>query len=249
MSRVGTQHEAEVIRIEAGDTQGAGRYDRWAHRRGEPRQLIVWWSIYLFFASMLSLGGMGYIGLVGYEVFRPATIILLSMTGIGLSILWPMVRLSQVPPTDPSGSFALDGFVVLVPALVVLAAQSMPWMAGWPATVSLTIGASYFSWSAAIAALLAIYYMRLTSWIPRWLWMLHILVLVSAGPVIAAMASPLGASPKMIETLLMLSPLTAPFEAAADRTWLGVSARVESHHIAAAFAPLVLVFVAVGKKR
>lgn len=198
---------------------------------------------------MLSLGGMGYIGLVGYEVFRPATIILLSMTGIGVSILWPMVRLSQVPPNDPSGAFALDGFVVLVPALVVLAAQSMPWMAGWPATVSMTIGASYFSWAAAVGALLAVYFMRLTHWIPRWLWMLHILVLVSAGPALAAIVAPLGAPSKLIETLLMLSPLTAPFEAAADRTWLGVSARVESHHIAAAFAPLALVFVAVGKRR
>ena len=227
----------------------SGSFDRWAHRRGEPRQFVVWWSAYLLVSSMLSLGGMGFIGLVGYEVFRPATIILLAMAGLGIGTLWPMVRLSQAAPSDAAGAFALDGFVVAVPALVVLAAQSMPWMAGWPASVSLTIAACFTTWTAAIAALLSVYFMRYEQVLPRWSWMLLTLVLVIAGPLAAAAAAPLGASPRLLEIFLMLSPITAPFEAAADRTWLGVAARVESHHIAAAFAPLILVFLTVGKRR
>jgi hypothetical protein len=213
--------------------------DRWAHRRGEPRLFIVWWTFYLLSASALSFGGMGFIGLVGFEVYRPAAVILLSMVGIGMGLLWPMVRLSQVAPSDTAGSFALDAFVLVMPALVVLAAQAMPWMAGWPASVGLSIGVSFVSWVVLIASLLHVYFATVRT-LPRWVWMLVMLGLVLAGPIIAAPAAAAGVSPLVVESLLMMSPITAPFEAARDRLSLGVTAQVETHHFIAAASVLVI---------
>jgi hypothetical protein len=113
----GREHEAD-------DADGSGAGAAWrvrplGARRGEPRQFVVWWSAYLLVSSILAMGGMGFIGLAGYEVFRPAVQILLTMTAVGLAVLWPMVRRrSGAAGQDPSRRFG-----------------SMPWRCsfrGWP---------------------------------------------------------------------------------------------------------------------
>ncbi len=220
--------------------ESRGEYDRWAHRRGEPRQFVVWWSAYLLISSILAMGGMGFVGLAGYEVFRPTVQILLTMTAVGLAILWPMVRLSQAGPARPLEAFALDGFVLLIPGLAVLATQCMPWMAGWPPRVGLTVAASDVAWTVAAAGLLAGYFSRWEGWLSRWALMAAIVALAGMGPVLALGAMWLGASEGAIEFLLMLSPLTATVEATRDRSWLGVAAEVSGHHVAGACAPAAL---------
>ena len=217
-----------------------GGYDRWAHRRGEPRQFVVWWSGYLLVSSILAMGGMGFIGLAGYEVFRPAVQILLTMTAVGLAILWPMVRLSQERPARPLEAFALDALVLLVPGLAVLATQCMPWMAGWPARVGLTVAASDVAWAVASAGLLAAFFSRWEGWLSRWALMAAIVGLASAGPVLALGAIWARAPEVVVEFLLMLSPLTATLEATRDRSWLGVAAEVSRHHVLGACAPAAL---------
>lgn len=220
-----------------------GEYDRWSHRRGEPRQFVVWWSGYLLLSSMLAMGGMGFIGLAGYEVFRPAVQILLTMLAVGLAVLWPMVRLSQAGPSRPLEAFALDGMVLLIPGLAVLATQCMPWMAGWPPRVGLTVAASDVAWTVAVAGLLAGYFSRWEDWLSRWGLMAGIVALVGVGPVLALAAMWLDAPEGAIEFLLMLSPLTATVEATRDRSWLGVAAEVSGHHVAGACAPAALAMV------
>jgi hypothetical protein len=217
-----------------------GRYDRWAHRRVEPRQFVVWWSFYLLAASMISLGSLGFIGYVGFEVFRPAARILLTMSGIGIAVLWPMVRLSQEPPRSPWSAFSLDGFVMVVPALVVLATQSMPWMAGWTPIVAFAIGLSYLVWTIVAAAGLATYFTRLETTVPRWVCMLGFVLLVCAPPLAAMILGPLGLPSQAMDVMLMASPLTAAFEATSDRAWLGVAAHVETRHLLGAALPLML---------
>lgn len=227
-----------------------GEYDRWAHRRGEPRQFVVWWSAYLLVSSILAMGGMGFIGLAGYEIFRPAVQILLTMTAVGLAILWPMVRLSQEGPSRPLESFALDGLVLLIPGLAVLATQCMPWMAGWPPRVGLTVAASYVAWAAASAGLLTGYFTRWEGRLSRWALMAAIVALAGLGPVLALAAMWLGAAEGAVEFLLMLSPLTATLEATRDRSWLGVAAEVSGHHVAGACAPAALALIGwMGRSR
>ncbi len=227
-----------------------GAYDRWAHRRGEPRQFVVWWSAYLLVSSMLAMGGMGFIGLAGYEVFRPAVQILLTMTAVGLSVLWPMVRLSQEGPAKPLEAFAIDALALLIPGLAVLATQCMPWMAGWPARVGLTVAASNVAWAMAAAGLLTGYFARWEGRVSRWALMAAIVALAGLGPVLALAAMWAGAAEGLIEFLLMLSPLTATLEATRDRSWLGVAAEVSRQHVLGACVPAALALTGlVGRPR
>src|SRR5262245_56761146 len=69
----------------------------WSHRRGEPRTFAAIWLLFLFAATILSVGAVGLFGLVSTDVYRPAARVMLEIVTVGVVILWPMVRLSQEP--------------------------------------------------------------------------------------------------------------------------------------------------------
>jgi hypothetical protein len=257
-------------------------YDPYPHRRGEPRQFVLWWTGYLLAASMISYGsGSTSFGFLGYEVTRPAATILLAMLGLGIGVLWPMVRLSQTPPhaphppgeflsarhaqihapTQPAPAFFTDCVVVTLPALVVLTAQCMPWMSGWSAPVALALAVVLVSWSVLTASLLTLYFRVLMLHLPRWAWMLVHILACTAAPLFALILISQGWNPAprlettqstVIQTLLTFSPVTAPFEIARDRSWLGAAASVAPHHIVSALAPLavaMLTLIVTGVRR
>jgi hypothetical protein len=209
------------------------RHDPWAHRRGEPRLFIVLWALYLLVASMTSLSGTVWSGLVATDVYRPAARIMLGLAGFGIAVLWPMVRLCQAPPERPAEAFSVDMAVVALPVIVVALAQSLPWMGAWPPEVSVVLSMVFLGWTLLVGALLLAYFAKpRTPRTPRWVWMLLIVALAGAGPAFAwcaAWASPL--VPRAYADLgLLASPVTAPFEAVRDRAWSGFYARVETPH-------------------
>jgi hypothetical protein len=245
-------------------------YDPYPHRRGEPRQLVLWWTGYLLIASIVSYGtGSTNFGYLGYEVTRPAATILIAMIGLGLGVLWPMVRLSQTPPqmphpageplspdqqrmhapTSPLASFFADFVVLTIPALVVMTAQCMPWMSGWPASVALTLALNLAAWSALSGALLTFYFSRASASVPRWAWMLVHLIATLGVPALALvlMAAGIEVVPRVdspssvtLQAMLTFSPVAGPFEIARDRSWLGTAAHAGGHHVLAAILPLAL---------
>lgn len=203
---------------------------------------MVLWTLFLFFASILSLGGAGFLGVLNADIYRPAARTLLAVAGVGIAVLWPMVRLSQEAPPRPRAAFALDAMVVVVPALAVVWAQGLPWMAGWSFEVSAVISVVFVAWALLVGGALAWYFTRLQEAAPRWVWMLVLLGAALLGPGAALLtphSSPAPAHlPQPTDLALMVSPITAPFEAARNRAWSGLTAQVGPEHWGAALGLL-----------
>src|SRR5437867_4288680 len=77
------------------------RPDPWSHRRGEPRLFAFLWTLFLFAATGITFMTAVSLGGNSADVMRPATRALLALTGAGVVLLWPMVRLSQAPDEHP----------------------------------------------------------------------------------------------------------------------------------------------------
>lgn len=204
-------------------------FDPLAHRRGEPRLFIVFWTIYLLIASAISLGPLGFHGLAGTDSYRPNATLLLSLCGCGLGLLWPMVRLSQARPGRPFWAFAIDGIAIALPACVVVVSQSMPWMAAWNPYESALMIVSYITWAMFIVCALSLAMHSGTtivggqSWVfnatsvnalrSRGGWMTMIAVLVAVGPLCAGVMSSYTQSGWAVKVALLASPISAPYAA------------------------------------
>lgn len=232
-------------------TMAVHHHDHLEHRRAEPRQFVVLWTIFLLFASVLSLGSTGFLGILHADIYRPAARTLLAIAGAGIAVLWPMVRLSQEAPSRPRVAFAFDAAVVVLPALAVVFAQTLPWMAGWSVEVGAVISLVFIAWAVLVAGALAWYFTRLQEAAPRWAWMLVVLGAACLGPAAAMLTPESGPgisaphAPEPANIALMVSPITAPFEAARDRSWAGRPARVGPEHWGAALgllAPAIAVW-------
>lgn len=218
--------------------------DPWVHRRAEPRPFALLWLAYLLTASVVSIGGVGALGLIDADVYRPAVRVLLALVGVGVVVIWPLVRLSQEPPRSAMRAAAGDLIVVVAPVLMLILPQSLPWMAGWPWDVSLAIVAVVAGWAFLVAGVLAIALSTVTpSALARSGAMGAILLLALAAPFAAAVVgtlprnppapSPVAADqiePGAAALLLVVSPLTAPFELARDRAWSGDVAMITPSH-------------------
>jgi hypothetical protein len=216
--------------------------DRWAHRRGEPRTFAAAWILFLFGATVVSVGAVGAFGLLSADVYRPAARVMVEITAVGLAVLWPMVRLSQETPRQPLRAMAQDLIVMLGPVQAVVWPQALVWMAAWPVSVVLCLDLFVCGWGVLIGGLLATYFLRPR--VGRWAMMALLLLLVLVGPVVAALRQP-GAAAAMDPALsqpavewMMSSPLTGVYEITRDRSWTGLHARVDARH----WAGVVLVW-------
>src|SRR5262245_5977866 len=89
----GAGGEVEARGKSAGAASGESprpRFDRWAHRRGEPRVFAFLWTIYLVGATGLALASVGARGQVPIEVYRPVAQVLLVTVSAGVVIVWPL---------------------------------------------------------------------------------------------------------------------------------------------------------------
>jgi hypothetical protein len=226
----------------------AAKVDRWAHRRAEPRSLAVIWMLYLVAAGVLTIGTQGMLGLIAPDVYRPAARVLLAAAGAGVSILWPMIRLSQVVPARPVRATILDALVLAGPLHAIIWSQALPWMADWSPAVGAVLSILYSGWVLVIGALLLVAMGRRrhardhpAPWIPRTAWMVVFVFLAVAAPLLHGIDAFHAASdPRRVWVPGLFSPLSAIFEIAKDRTALGVTALAMPEHWHAAWFTLAL---------
>lgn len=208
----------------------SGRPDPWAHRRGEPRTFAVLWLFFVLGCLAVTIGGVGVLGMLHPDVYRPAARALLAVVAVGVSVVWPMVRLSQDYPTRALRSAFVDLLVVTPPALLLVWPQCLPWMAGWPIEAALAISLSYSGWAVLVAGLLGLLYTLAAQGAApaRWAGMLVFLTIALAGPALASSVAP--PTPGDSNPWLLTSPITSIFELARDRSWSGRAIlTLESH--------------------
>lgn len=195
--------------------------DPWAHRRGEPRTFAAAWTIFLFFAAGVSLASSGALGLIVTDAYRASAKVMFVIVGVGLGVLWPMLRLSQERPADPLKAMRHDAVIVLLPLLALVVPQVLPWMGAWPASVLGAMLAGFAAWTLLISGLLARSLAGL-GWpgsSPRWLLMLAFVALSAFGPglVLLMPAEETQTQPGWRSVALMASPITLSLELTGDR--------------------------------
>jgi hypothetical protein len=206
------------------------RVDRWAHRRGEPRTLAAAWVLYLLAALVLSLGSAGARGLVWTDVYRASSQVLMVLVGVGIGVLWPMLRLSQEAPHSFIRCAWTDSLVVGVPVQAVIWPQFLPWMAAWPFEVVAALAAHATAWVLLVAGWISFGLAGSLRWgWERWQVMLTLIAIETVGPLVALfrLAHPRSPpAPDPPDLWLTASPLTGGWEIVKDRSWMGVQAAV-----------------------
>jgi hypothetical protein len=191
------------------------------------------WVVLLLCAIAITLGGVGVLGLLATDVYRPAARRLLAIVMVGCVVLWPMLRLSQTPPQRAVGAFVVDALAVLVPLQAIIWPQSFPWMAAWPWSVSACVALWFAAWTACVAGGLAWFFAHGRPACPRWV-MMTLFVAVAVGGLLAAAVRASGDfdadSVRSFDAWMMASPVTGVWELTQDRTWTGDAARVSASH-------------------
>ncbi len=221
-------------------------YDRWAHRRGEPRVFAFLWTVFLFAATAATFVSAFASGSASPEVMRPATRALIAVTLAGIAVLWPMVRLSQTPDRHPVAGVAQDLIVVLIPAQAVIWPQWFGWLGRWPVSVIGAASVLCCAWAFLVGSLLANAQVShfaaavragaapSRGWRPgRWMIAFVVLTLAGMAPALLRLTpAPPGPDPRQeaFRGTWMLSPITAVYELTRDRVWTGVSAAVVGQH-------------------
>lgn len=212
------------------------RPDPWAHRRGEPRVFAFLWTLFLFAATAATFLTALSTGQTGPDVMRPATRALFAIVAGGIVVLWPMVRLSQIPDRHPLSGCIQDLVVILVPVQAVVWPQWFGWLGRWPLAVVASVSCLLVAWGFLSGGFLALAQVERQRRRPRpgpteaW-WMLLIL-LVGLGGAAAALAPATtgSAGPADFRPQWMLSPVTAIYELTRDRAYTGASAAVGPGH-------------------
>lgn len=242
--------------------------DRWAHRRGEPRGFAVLWMCFLLISTLTVFMALGDPVRVTAEGYREGARMLVTVISIGITVMWPMVRLSQVSPVG-------GGMVVVVKDLVILLVplQAVLWpqvvITGWTVSAVAASDVLLISWALIVGAFLSIALGRgrraklgeqkldpdrkaPRPGLSRTYWMIALIVAILLGPTLLIWLQSIGrAQSEDVRLLLrMSSPLTAPWEMLKDRIWTGQHAVVGSAHwratwMTACFAASAWVLVAI----
>lgn len=189
------------------------RVDPWAHRRGEPRLFAFFWTFYVLLAVAGSVTWLARATTVSRGSYGPAARIMLVVVAVGMVVLWPMVRLSQVSPRRNSLVSTLADLVV-----VQLPVQIVVWplvvLANWPLDIVMAIAAMMWAWGVLTGGVLAlalggapIEHPRDGRLFGRAVWMGVLLAILMSGPLASSVLYARGvACPNW---LTMISPITA----------------------------------------
>ncbi len=189
------------------------------------------WVCFLFAAAVLSLSLGGALGLVSTDVYRGSARVMLDVVGVGLGVLWPMLRLSQETPALVRRAMVQDALVVLGTLQVVALPQMLPWMGAWPSEPVLALGAAYAAWAIVVSGVLGVWWSRPGA--PAWLVMAGLVGMQCVGPVVTLLSGEWSRGPDRAwwgAVALTASPLTMARELLADRTYLGAAAAVDGAH-------------------
>lgn len=213
-----------------------GDHIDWSHRKGEPRVFAVLWMIYLLCATALMFSSISSGYSVSPSVSRPASQQMLVMVGIGIGILWPMVRFSQtIAPPSVVGASIRDMVVVMIPIQAVLWPQRLIVLGGWSADVVIALVLHFLAWGLVIAGMISIGSILISRSSSH----LRMRMLVMVVTIFACIAAPLievfilkGAKLDATGANLgwMLSPITGILEITTDRSVLGQNAMVYKDH-------------------
>ncbi|QOI98986.1 MAG: hypothetical protein HRU70_00155 [Phycisphaeraceae bacterium] len=218
--------------------------DRWPHRRGEPRLFALAWTIYLLGATVACYGQLIWGGVIDPLSARFAARELLVLVAVGVSILWPALRLSQVLPREGGvAATSKDLFVVAVPSQAVVWPLSM--LALWPVWTVAAIAASLFAWTALIGGALAFALgpahadpARPQGAWTRPAWAAAFVALATAGPLLSV-GWP-SSSSRAVALAWLASPATGLLEIARDRSWSGEPTAFLAEHAVALAVVLAL---------
>ncbi len=191
------------------------RPDPWAHRRGEPRTFAFFWTMFVLIAVAGSVMWVARYAALTSGAYAPAARIMLMVVGVGMTLLWPMVRLSQQSPPRPViGHVLVDTWIVLVPVQMVL--WPLVFLAGWPTNIVLGVAGNLLAWGALTGGVLALALAgpplanprdpRLRS---RTGWMLLMVVLTLGAPILDQLLRLVRSPTVDPGTLAMLSPVTS----------------------------------------
>lgn len=211
----------------------AKKEDPWAHRRGEPRLFTLFWTIYLLGATAVSIATVGLHGAVLEEGARAAARMILQTAAIGMVVLWPLTRLSQIRPERRGVGWAVqDTIAILIPLQAVIWPH-IP-LAKWSLLHASASACVLAAWASLVGALLAVALGgRSRGAVARTLWMLVFVALLALAPgvvlVLQVTGQPIGAAGVWLQ---MASPMTAIDELAPRRGWHG-SATITRQHWAA----------------
>ncbi len=191
-----------------------GKRDRWAHRRGEPRVWALLWSCYLLAACILALFTPASRFSFDVEQIRYSCVMLLALILLGVVVVWPLVRLSQIPPRYASRAAAVDLLIVLAPSAAILG--PMGFLTKWSGAIVIALCLSLISWTMLYGGIIAIA-ARVRSNAARALWMFVCLALAALGPIAGLLAASRAtsagadASPAAWRASLLASPVSSPF--------------------------------------
>ncbi len=139
---------------------------------------------------------------------------LLALIQVGVVVVWPLLRLSQLPPRFASRAAAVDLVIVLAPSAAILG--PMGFLTKWTGATVVALCLSLVSWTFLYGGIVAIAG-RVRAATSRALWMFLCLALAAIGPIIALLiasrATSAGADvpPTGWRAALLSSPVSSPF--------------------------------------
>ncbi|MEM1422822.1 MAG: hypothetical protein AAGH64_02350 [Planctomycetota bacterium] len=214
-----------------------GADDPWAHRKGEPRTFTLLWAIYLMVAALLTIFAVPTLSGAGVRQWTYGCQTMMLLVFVGVCVLWPATRLSQLSPERPRRATLVDLSIMLIPVQAVV--WPMPLLTGWTWIVTLGLVLAVAGWGVLIGAVLARGCASVRSYARTWA-MGAVLALVAMGPLVSvvfdsslvsrgaslpgwwALVSPLTLSHAMTTTPMNLTPSMSGAEWAAGWAPLAV---------------------------
>lgn len=144
-----------LIDPDPAEFEAATPSDPWAHRRGEPRVFAFFWTMYVLFAVAGSLTWVARFTTITASTYGPAARIMLVVVAVGMTVLWPMTRLSQATPRGhPVLSALLDLMVVQAPIQIVIWPLTI--LANWPHDIVFGLSTLLASWGVVTGGVVAL---------------------------------------------------------------------------------------------
>ena len=183
----------------------SGKDDPWAHRKGEPRVLVLLWAMYLMGGALTTIFAVRSVGAPAAGRYEYGCRAMVVIVVCGLSVLWPMTRLSQMPPERPLRAMLIDLVALLAPVQAVV--WPMPLLTTWTLGIAAGLNLMIASWGL-LAGVLVAHGSASRSMATRTLLMMGAVFLAGAAPALALFIGSAG-SPSMPGWWEMLSPITA----------------------------------------